>query len=155
LALRNNNCKAIVSSVGFEQITKNHLSHTDHVFYLTEIIPHSWLFPNISASIHHGGAGTTHASVRCGLPSLILSFGADQPFNGDRIFVKRLGPRHIPIRKSNVKTFTTSIHDPMIENYSIYAINARRIGELIRDEDGLGHCVRLIESAMATEDIPD
>ena len=27
-------------------------------------IPHDWLFPRIHAAVHHGGAGTTGASLR-------------------------------------------------------------------------------------------
>ncbi|CAF2906274.1 unnamed protein product [Rotaria sp. Silwood2] len=62
---------------------------------IKESVPHSWLFLNMSAAIHHGGVGTTHASLRYGLPTLILPFGADQPFNDDRIFINKLGPRYI------------------------------------------------------------
>ncbi|QRW25287.1 glycosyltransferase family 1 protein [Rhizoctonia solani] len=34
-------------------------------------IPHDWLFPKIDAALHHGGAGTTGASLRAGIPTLI------------------------------------------------------------------------------------
>ena len=27
-------------------------------------LPHSWLFPQLDAVLHHGGAGTTGASLR-------------------------------------------------------------------------------------------
>lgn len=33
-------------------------------------IPHDWLFPRIDAAVHHGGAGTTGASLRGELDSL-------------------------------------------------------------------------------------
>ncbi|CAF3630441.1 unnamed protein product [Rotaria sp. Silwood1] len=101
----------------------------------------------MSAAIHHGGAGTTHTSLRYGLPTLVLPFGADQPFNGDRIFVNKLGPRPIPIRQTNVKNLTNAISD-LLRNYSMYQMNAKTISESIRDEDGLGHCVRLIEAEL-------
>ncbi|CAF4004178.1 unnamed protein product [Rotaria sordida] len=110
-ALKNNNCKAVISLVGYQQTDINNLSNTDNIFYLKQIIPHSWLFLNVSAVIHHGGAGTTHASLRYGLPTFILSFVVDQPFNGDRIFINKLGPRHIPMAKTNVKNLTNAIHD--------------------------------------------
>lgn len=42
--------------------------------------PHDWLFPQLGGIIHHGGAGTTHAALRSGGPSVALPFSADQPF---------------------------------------------------------------------------
>ena len=29
---------------------------------------HAWLFPQLSAVIHYGGAGTTAAAIRAGMP---------------------------------------------------------------------------------------
>ena len=33
--------------------------------------PHEWLLPRVSAAVHHGGAGTTNASLRAGVPTII------------------------------------------------------------------------------------
>jgi UDP:flavonoid glycosyltransferase YjiC (YdhE family) len=46
---------------------------------------HAALFARCEAAVHHGGAGTTHTSLRAGLPTLICSVFADQPFWGDRV----------------------------------------------------------------------
>jgi UDP:flavonoid glycosyltransferase YjiC (YdhE family) len=46
------------------------------------------IFPACRAVVHHGGAGTTAASMRAGVPTLILSTGPDQTYWGVR--VKRL-----------------------------------------------------------------
>jgi sterol 3beta-glucosyltransferase len=43
-------------------------------------VPHDWLFPRMAALVHHGGAGTTAAGLRAGVPSVIVPFTADQPF---------------------------------------------------------------------------
>ncbi|CAF5067830.1 unnamed protein product, partial [Rotaria socialis] len=61
LALDRNNCKAVISLVGFTNTAASKLSTTDNIFYLAHAIPHSWLFLYMTATIHHGGAGTTHA----------------------------------------------------------------------------------------------
>ena len=50
--------------------------------YYVEDVPHSWLFPRCAAVVHHGGAGTTHAGLQAGKPSLIVPFGGDQEFWG-------------------------------------------------------------------------
>ena len=41
-------------------------------------IPHSWLFKRVSAVCHHGGAGTTAAGFKAGVPSIIIPFSNDQ-----------------------------------------------------------------------------
>ena len=148
LAIENNNCKAVMSLVGFQQTDANKISNTDKIFYLTQNIPHSWLFLHMSAAVHHGGAGTTHASLRYGLPTLILPFGADQPFNGDRVFINKLGPRPVPVRQTNVKNLTNAIRDLITDNYNMYEMNAKKMSESMKDEDGLGQCVRLIEAEL-------
>lgn len=45
-------------------------------------VNHATLFPLCRAAIHHGGAGTTAASIRAGLPTMTCWFSADQPFWG-------------------------------------------------------------------------
>jgi len=40
-------------------------------------VPHDWLFANIDAACHHGGAGTTGASLRGSHDTLVISPGTD------------------------------------------------------------------------------
>jgi sterol 3beta-glucosyltransferase len=46
---------------------------------------HDAVLPRCAAAVHHGGAGTTAAVVAAGLPSLVCSVFADQPFWGTRL----------------------------------------------------------------------
>ncbi|CAF1628797.1 unnamed protein product, partial [Rotaria magnacalcarata] len=71
----------------------------------------------------------------------------DQPFNGDRVFINKLGPKPIPIRQMNVRNLTNAIQD-LMNNYTMYKNNAQKAGEMIKDENGLGHCIQLIEKAL-------
>src|SRR4051794_4560574 len=48
----------------------------DDVYAVTEI-PHDWLFPQMAAVVHHGGAGTTAAALRAGVPAIITPLFAD------------------------------------------------------------------------------
>ena len=146
MAIGNNLCKAIVSLVGFQPAERDNLSSTAKIFYLQQAIPHTWLFPHVSAAIHHGGAGTTHASLQCGLPALILPFGADQPFNADRIFINKLGPKPIPARQANAKNLTQAIRD-LLNNDAVYRANAQRSAQIMRDENGLRRCIEMVENS--------
>ena len=45
-------------------------------------VNHAAIFPSCRAVVHHGGAGTTAASMRAGVPTLVLSMLGDQPIWG-------------------------------------------------------------------------
>lgn len=55
-----------------------------HVYHVGRV-DHSWLFPQCAAVIHHGGAGTTAAALRAGVPAAVYSFTAEQPFWAERM----------------------------------------------------------------------
>lgn len=59
----------------------------DHV-EVVGTVNYAKLFPACRAIVHHGGSGTTAASLRAGIPTLILWSSADQPYWGDQL--KRL-----------------------------------------------------------------
>src|SRR5207248_7957003 len=64
---------------------------------VVDAIPHDWLFPRMSALVHHGGAGTTASGLRAGVPAVVVPFFGDQPFWGDRVW--RLGVGARPIQR--------------------------------------------------------
>lgn len=55
-----------------------HVPNFDHV-KIIGTINHAAIFPSCRAVVHHGGAGTTAAGMRAGIPTLILWITADQP----------------------------------------------------------------------------
>ena len=57
-------------------------NNTPDNVYMLENTPHDWLFPRVSAVVHHGGAGTTAIGLKCGKPTMIVPFFGDQPFWG-------------------------------------------------------------------------
>jgi len=63
-------------------------SESDDI-YMADSIPHDWLFPQVTAVVHHGGAGTTAAGFRAGVPTIIIPFIGDQFFWAHR--VEKLG----------------------------------------------------------------
>ncbi|MFY2786581.1 glycosyltransferase [Rhodococcus sp. MALMAid1271] len=56
---------------------------------VVDSVDHASVFPRCMAAVHHGGAGTTAASARAGLPTLVCWFSADQPFWGAAL--RRIG----------------------------------------------------------------
>ncbi len=69
----------------------------DSIFILKQA-PHAWLFPRMAAVVHHGGAGTTAAGLRAGVPSVVIPSGNDQPAWARRVYELGVGVSPIPRR---------------------------------------------------------
>ena len=76
--------RALVCAAGTDF---SHVPHFDHV-KVVGAMNYAAVFPACRAVVHHGGAGTTAAGLRAGVPTLILSTDLDQTLWGAR--VKRL-----------------------------------------------------------------
>jgi UDP:flavonoid glycosyltransferase YjiC (YdhE family) len=136
-ALKQTNNRGIILS-GWSGVT-NHSS--DDTLYL-EAAPHDWLFPRCKMVIHHGGAGTTSAGLRAGIPNIVVPFTADQPFWGRRVQAIGAGPKPILVKTLSVEKLTQAI--ARAESEAVRQ-RARAIGEQIRCEDGIGTAMKLIE----------
>ncbi|MFI9380006.1 glycosyltransferase [Kutzneria sp. NPDC052558] len=62
-------------------------------------VPHHGVLPRCVAAVHHGGAGTVHAVVRAGLPSVVVPFLADQPFWAGLLHRQGLAAEPLPVRR--------------------------------------------------------
>ncbi|VTS02045.1 glycosyltransferase [Tuwongella immobilis] len=116
--------------------------------YCIESVPHSWLFPRAKMVIHHGGAGTTAAGLRAGVPSIIVPFAADQPYWAWLLQQRRLGIALPGIRKLSRDRLTTAIRT--VEQSPEIQEQARRIGQAIRQESGCQRAADLLEAHLAT-----
>ena len=90
--------------------------------------PHDWLFRQIDAAAHHGGAGTTGASLRAGIPTIVKPFFGDQFFFGQRIEDLGVG---LSMKKLNVSVFSRALWEATHSERMI--IRARVLGEQIRE----------------------
>ncbi|MGC0311866.1 glycosyltransferase [Kitasatospora acidiphila] len=106
-------------------------------------LPHALLFPQLAAVVHHGGAGTTAAALRAGVPSLAVPILGDQPFFGRRIATLGAGPAPIPFKRLTVDRLATALTDAV--STSSYRARAAAIAERMASEDGAGRAVQLIE----------
>ncbi|HSG15027.1 MAG TPA: glycosyltransferase [Anaerolineae bacterium] len=111
--------------------------------------PHSWLFPQMAAVVHHGGAGTTAAALRAGVPNVIVPFFADQPFWGSRVQVLGVGPQPIPRPKLTADRLAGAIE--MAATDQQMQLLAAELGQKIQAEDGVVAAVPLIERLLGAQ----
>ena len=110
--------------------------------YVIGDCPHDWLFPRCRAVCHHGGAGTTAAGVRAGLPTVIVPFFGDQFFWGRVVADAGAGPEPIPIHRLDVETLTAAFdacRRPQMK------MRASELAARLRATDGVELAVRSIE----------
>lgn len=90
--------------------------------------PHDWLFQQVDAAVHHGGAGTTGASLRAGVPTIVKPFFGDQFFFGGR--VQDLGVGKC-LKVMNTSVFARALWE--VTNSERMIVKARCLGEQIRN----------------------
>lgn len=111
---------------------------SDDVYHL-ESAPHDWLFPRMAAVVHHGGAGTTAAGLRAGVPSVIVPFMSDQPFWARRVLELGAGPPPIPRKRLTAERLAEAIRTAVTDQD--LQSRARDLGARIQEEDGVGQAV--------------
>jgi sterol 3beta-glucosyltransferase len=111
---------------------------------MIESAPHEWLFLRMAAVVHHGGAGTTGAGLRAGVPN---PFKGDQPFWGKRVQDLGAGTPPIPHRRLTPDALANAIRRAMDDQ--TMREQATSIGEKIRAEDDVGNAVRLMQQIAA------
>ena len=137
-ALKKTNQRAIVFS-GWGGLSKTNLP--DSVL-MVDSVPHSWLFQRVQAVIHHGGAGTTAAGLRAGVPSIIVPFHGDQPYWGRLIASLGVGPNPIPRKKLSAVRLAKAIEEVLINREMSGC--ATNLGSEIRAENGIARATAII-----------
>lgn len=118
----------------------------DTVFAVRSV-PHAWLFDHVAAVVHHGGAGTTAAAIRAGVPSVVVPFHGDQPFWARQVARLGVGPEPIPRKSLTVDRLATAIERAATDVG--LRQRASEIGAKVRAEDGVARAVELIERPHA------
>lgn len=115
----------------------------DHVMGVGTL-DHAAVLPRCRAAVHHGGAGTTAAAVTAGLPSVVCSVFADQPFWGTQL--ERLGVgAHVRFAALDEQSLTSALERVLTSDV---AARAADLGARMRGEpDAAERAADLVEAA--------
>ena len=141
-ALRRTGQRAIVQR-GWAELGSN--QRDEGQILAVDEVSHAALFPRVSAAVHHGGAGTTGASLRAGLPTLVVPFVFDQFFWGERVAALGAGPRPIPhyrLKPRNLARALQQLEDPVVRR------RASSLGHAMRAERGEERAAELLDAAF-------
>jgi sterol 3beta-glucosyltransferase len=106
--------------------------------------PHDWLFPQMAAVVHHGGAGTVAAALRAGVPQVGVPSWGDQIFWARRAAALGVGPPPLPRTRLRADSLAAALEraldDPRTRR------RAAALAAIIAGEDGVGRAVAAIEA---------
>jgi len=108
-------------------------------------IPHTWLFEQVSAVCHHGGAGTTAAGFKAGVPSIIIPFSNDQFAWAHRSYDLGVGAKPLSKKELTSDKLAEAIRFSLSDEI---VINAKMLGNKIVTENGALECAKVILTCL-------
>ncbi|KAL7598627.1 hypothetical protein Lser_V15G27023 [Lactuca serriola] len=120
--------------------------------YSLDNIPHDWLFLQCASVVHHGGAGTTAAGLKAACPTTIVPFFGDQPFWGERVHSRGVGPPPIPVDQFNLTKLVDAIKfmlDPKVKERAV------ELAKAMENEDGVEGAVKAFLKHLPQQIPPD
>ncbi len=111
-----------------------------------EYAPHDWLYRHVKVAAHHGGAGTTSASLHAGIPTITMPLAIDQFFWGERIHKIGVGPKPIPQRELSAEKLANAIQESLHNNDM--RAKAKTISARLNAENGIQAAVRVIRDVL-------
>lgn len=139
------NVRAVVLG-GWAQLSAAHLPKSrpdlisyceDHgkVFFEAGKVPHGWLLPQCACAVIHGGAGTTGAVLRAGIPCIVTPvLQNDQHWWGQRVSQIGVG---VGLKKQLRKTTAAELAAALQLVTPRMQQNAKALSEKIKAEDGV------------------
>lgn len=106
-------------------------------------VDHRALFPRCAAVVHHGGAGTSHAAARAGVPSVAVTFLDEQGAWAAALRRAGVAPAHVHYRRVTPALLARRIAEALSPER---VANARRLAQAMAAENGIATACALIEA---------
>jgi sterol 3beta-glucosyltransferase len=115
--------------------------------FVTDEIPHDWLFRRVAAVVHQADTTTTGEVLRAGVPSAVVLVGRGKLFWADRLHKLGVSPPPIPKRRLSPAKLAATIHATVIDPQ--FRKRAQDVARQIETENGVARAVELFETYWA------
>jgi UDP:flavonoid glycosyltransferase YjiC (YdhE family) len=119
---------------------------SESICRLSGFVSYPELFSKCSVIVHHGGIGALHHATEAGCPSVVITYGHDQPFNAKVLFDAGLSIGSIRRNDLNADRLSELIN-LTLQNKKVTQ-KAKDTGLLIKKEKGAQNAVQYIERKM-------
>ena len=143
-AIKQTGCRAIIQHGGGDLAYSRALPENMHA---VDFVPHGWLFARAACVVHHGGAGTTAAAFRAGVPTVVVPHLLDQPIWAEYARAFGCAGAVIPHAKLTAEQLSAAITQTL--SHPRCRHSAARLGEQIRSENGVQTARKLIEQMLS------
>ncbi len=141
-------CRGVIHS-GWSQIGKN-IDKRDNI-YVCDYVPFRWLFSKATCIVHHGGAGTTAASLYAGKPAIVIPHNNDQFQIANNLSDLLCVGRIIPYKDLTYLNITEALSEVLVKDS--YQRAAEKISKKIKAEDGTETAYQFIKEFLDLHDI--
>jgi UDP:flavonoid glycosyltransferase YjiC (YdhE family) len=132
-----------VRLAGVRAVVSGPVPACESVLPVTDV-PHAWLFPRMAAVVHHGGAGTTAAGLRAGVPTVVCPFFGDQPYWGERVASLGAGPAPLPVKSLTAESLAAALR-AAVRNPALRE-SAAAVADRLAAEDGVAAACEVLAS---------
>jgi sterol 3beta-glucosyltransferase len=126
--------------------TKWHQEIKSNNIFPIEYAPHDWLYRYVRVAAHHGGAGTTSASLHAGIPIVTMPLAIDQFFWGERVYKIGVGPKPIPQRALNAEKLANAIQQSLKDD--LMRAKAKTVSTALSLENGVQAAVSVMRNLI-------
>ncbi len=109
-------------------------------------VDHEWLFARCAAVVHHGGAGTVAATLRAGLPSVVVPHIIDQYTWARQLHELGAAAAPIPRRRLTAERLAKALREVL--GSPAMRARALELGEQISQEEGIARALEVFDSYM-------
>lgn len=107
-------------------------------------VPHAAVLTTAAVAMHHGGAGTVQAATRCGTPSVLVPFLADQTFWAQLLSNKGLAGAPLHKDRLSAESIRVAIADAAGRRPAV-----QHAAEHMRRENGPANAISIIAKTLA------
>lgn len=104
-------------------------------------VPFDAVLPGAALALHHGGAGTSHAVARAGVPAVVVPVTADQPFWAAQLHRQGVAAAPVARRGMSADVLAPAMGDALSRRE-----RAAEVGALMRREQGVRRAIDALES---------
>ena len=116
--------------------------------YAADYIPHAWLFARAACVVHHGGAGTSAATFRAGVPTVVIPHAVDEFVFARYAHDLGCASGVFPYQTLSVNQLSAAISSSLTDTR--YRAAAAALSKRIQAEQGVQTARALIEQFAGT-----